>query len=97
MKNLSMCVALGTLCLSSMVFCSCKKSNEDLLKDYQEVSEEMVSAIEYGQLDEAKKLSEKGEKIDKELRERDLTDSEQEEKAEIEAELMKALSELSPF
>ncbi|MCH5236616.1 MAG: hypothetical protein J1E95_02315 [Muribaculaceae bacterium] len=97
MKKLSKYCILCTLFLGSFFFCACEKSNKDLLNDYQNVSKEIVSAINNGNLEEAKKLSEKGEKIDKELGERDLSDSEKEEKNEIEAEMISALSEMSPF
>lgn len=97
MKKLSKYYALGALFLGSFVFCACEKSNKDLLKDYQKVSEEIVSAIKDRDLNKVQKLSEKGEKIEKELDERDLSDSEKEEKAEIEAEMISSLSEMSPF
>ena len=97
MKKLSKYYVFCALFLGSFIFFACEKSNKDLLKDYQKISEEMVSAIEDGNLDKARKLSEKGEKIDKELGERDLSDSEKEEKQEIEAEMFSALSEMSPF
>lgn len=97
MKKLSKYLGFCALFVGSFAFCACEKSNDDLLKDYQKVSEEIVSAIHDGNLDKAKKLSEKGEKIDKELGERDLTESEKEKKAEIEAEMIKAISEKSLF
>lgn len=97
MKKLNKYYAMGVLFLGSFIFCACEKSNKDLLNDYQKVSEEMVSAIKDRDLNKVQKLSEKGEKIDKELGERDLSESEKEEKAEIEAGMLSALSEMSPF
>ena len=97
MKKLSTYCALFALLLGSFMFASCEKSNKDLLKDYQKVSEEIVTAIKDGDLIKAKQLSEKGEKIDKELGERELTDSEKEKKAEIEASVVGSISEISLF
>lgn len=97
MKKLSKYYALCALFLGSFIFCACEKSNKDLLKDYQNLSQEMVSAIEDKDLNKIQKLSEKGEKIEKELCERDLSEYEKEKKAEIEAEMMSSLSDLSPF
>lgn len=97
MKKLSKYYALGALFLGSFIFCACEKSNKDLLKDYQEVSEEMVSAIKDKDLNKVQKLSKKGEKIEKELGERDLSESEKEEKAKIEAGMMSSVSGISPF
>ena len=94
MKKVSKYYAFCALFLGSFIFYACEKSNQDLLKDYQKVSEEMVSAIQRADLDKAQKLAEKGEKIDKELGERDLSESEKEKKAEIEAEMFSALSDL---
>ena len=71
---------------------SCAKSNEDLLKDYKNVASELVEASQDGDLKKMEELAKKGEKIDKELNGRDLTDSEKEEKAEIEVEMMRSLT-----
>ena len=98
MKKLSKYYALGALFLGSFIFCACEKSNADLLNDYQKLTEEMVSAIQDKDLVKIQKLSEKGEKLEKELNERDLTDSEKEQMAEIEAEMLRSLSDMSsPF
>ena len=97
MKKLSKYYVFCALFLGSFVFCACEKSNKDLLKDYQKVSEEVVSAIKDGNLDKAMKLSEKGDKIEKELNERDLSETEKQEKAEIQAAMISSLSDMSPF
>ena len=97
MKKLSKYYALCALFLGSFIFCACEKSNKDLLNDYQKLSEEMVSAIQDQDLVKIQKLSEKGEKIDKQLNERDLSDSEKEQKAEIEREITNALWENTPI
>ena len=97
MKKLSKYYALAALFLGSFVFCACEKSNKDLLNDYQKVSEEMVDAIKDKDLNKIQELSKKGETIEKELDERDLSESEKEEKAVIEAGIIKALSDISPF
>ena len=97
MKKLSKYYVFCALFLGSFVFCACEKSNKDLLKDYQKVSEEVVSAIKDGNLDKAMKLSEKGDKIEKELNERDLSEAEKQEKAEIQAAMISSLSDMSPF
>lgn len=97
MKKLSKYYALAALLLGSFVFCACEKSNKDLLNDYQKVSEEMVDAIKDKDLNKIQELSKKGETIEKELDERDLSESEKAEKAVIEAGIIKALSDISPF
>ena len=97
MKKLSKYYALAALFLGSFVFCACEKSNKDLLNDYQKVSEEMVDAIKDKDLNKIQELSKKGETIEKELDERDLSESEKTEKAVIEAGMIKALSDISPF
>ena len=94
MKKLIKYCAFCALFLGSFMFYACEKSNKDLLNDYQKVTEEMVSAIKDKDLIKIQKLSEKGEKIEKELGERNLSDSEKEEKAKIEVEMLSALSKM---
>lgn len=91
MKKLSKYFAFCAICLGSFIFCSCEKSNADLLKEYQKVAEEIVTAIKDDNTAKINKLSEKGEKLEKELDQRDLTESEKEEKAIIEAEIFSSL------
>lgn len=64
----------------SLCFISCSKSNSALIDEYRSVCKEIGEATKKGDLIEVTKLAQKGEKIEKELNERDLTD---EEKAEI--------------
>ncbi|MBP3298271.1 MAG: hypothetical protein J6L73_01160 [Muribaculaceae bacterium] len=64
----------GTLCLSS-----CKKSNADLIDEYKELCQEAVDAAKSGDAKKAEEIKEKGEKLQKELEGRDLTDEEKQE------------------
>lgn len=97
MRKLSKYFALSALCLGSFLFCACEKSNKDLLKDYKKVTEEMVTAIQDKKLDKIQELSKKGEKIEKELGERELSESEKEEKATIEAQMLEAVADTPLF
>lgn len=97
MKKLSKCCAFCALCLASFIFCACEKSNQDLLNDYQDLVTEMADAIENGNLIKVQEISKKGEKIEEELNKRDLSESEKNEKAKIEAEIVSAISGMSPF
>lgn len=65
------------------VLVSCKKSNADLIKDYEKVCNEMVEAFKNGDLAKVQKIGEKGAKLEQELKERDLTPEEQQQVATL--------------
>lgn len=70
-----------------MGMASCKKSNADLIKEYQKVVTEYIEAVKAGDTEKAAKLDKEGEKLQKELEEANLTE---EEKAELAKGLIKA-------
>ena len=85
-KLLSLMMAAGLMC--SVALSSCSKSNQDLLNDYRSVANEFVEAVKSKDEAKIKEVSEKGDKIVKELRERDLTEEEQQEFANISLEML---------
>ena len=85
-KILSIIMAAGVLC--SVALSSCTKSNKDLLNEYRETANEFVEAVKAQDEARIKAVSDKGDKIVKELRERDLTEEEQKEFADISLEMI---------
>lgn len=79
-------MAMAVVAVTCMtLLTSCKKSNADLIKDYESVCKELVTATENGDLAKVATLSEKGMKIEKELSERELTDEEKSQLLEIQS------------
>ena len=85
-------VAMSILSVSFMA--SCSKSNSELIKEYDKAITEQVEAIKSGDPGKIQSASEKSLKIANELKERDLTQEEQMEIANI---TMKAASTALPF
>ena len=81
MKKLFLTVAIVTMTMLT----SCKKSNADLIKDYDSVCKELVEATKNGDFAKVATLSEKGQKLENELRERELTDEEKSQLQEIQS------------
>ncbi|MDE6049642.1 MAG: VENN motif pre-toxin domain-containing protein [Paramuribaculum sp.] len=74
---------LSVSCMSMLT--SCQKSNADLIKEYEGVCKELVTATENGDFTKIATLAEKGQKLEKELSERDLTDEEKSQLIEIQS------------
>ena len=68
------------------VLVSCKKSNADLIKDYEKVCNEMVEATQNGDLPKVQKLGEKIANMKSEFEGRDFTPEEQQQIAIISME-----------
>ena len=81
MKKLFLTVAIVAMTMLT----SCKKSNADLIKDYDSVCKELVEATKNGDFAKVATLSEKGQKLENELRERELTDEEKSQLQEIQS------------
>lgn len=89
MKKKALFLVASLAICGSMMLSSCKKSNADLINDYADVCKEMVEAIKDKDLGKMQKLAKEGEKIENELRERDLTPEEQKQVVELTAEIAK--------
>lgn len=76
----------AALIVCSASLTSCKKSNADLIDDYRDLCKEVVEATKDGNLVKVASLAEKGQKLEAELKERDLTDDEKAELLQIEQE-----------
>lgn len=74
---------LAMTCMSLLT--SCQKSNADLIKDYENLCKEIVEATEAGNLVKVATLSDKGQKLEQELSNRNLTDEEKAQLLEIQA------------
>lgn len=82
MKKIKVILSIAVLALSASLT-SCSKSNEALLNDYQDLCNELVEAVKSGDEAKAQEISEKGEKLAKELEGRDLTDEEKQQLVKI--------------
>lgn len=71
---------------------SCKKSNADLIKDYDSVCKELVEATKNGDFAKVATLSEKGLKLENELSERELTDEEKSQLQEIQSKVASGIT-----
>lgn len=89
-KNFLRFLGMFVLCLC---IASCSKSNGDLIKEYGKICDEIGVAYQKGDMDKVSSLVEKGEKIEKELSERDLTDNEEAEVVAIATRLADTISE----
>lgn len=88
-KNFLRFLGMFVVCLC---IASCSKSNGDLIKEYGEICEEVAEAYKNGDMKKVTSLAEKGDKIEKELIKRDLTDEEQSEVATITLKLANTIS-----
>lgn len=88
MKKTFLSLMMAGAILFSISLTSCKQSNQDLIDDYRNVSKEMVEAIKSQDEAKVKEISDKGSKIVDELKNRDLTEEEQKEVADITAEML---------
>lgn len=95
MKKCFMYLLLSAAILLSGGLASCTKSNDTLIKEYKEVCKEVVEAIKKGDREKLITLTEKGQKIEKELNERELTPEQKEEVEKITIELMHDTTEAS--
>ena len=80
-KILCLFAAIALICGVGLT--SCSKSNDKLIEEYSEVCNDITKAVKDGDLVKVGVLAEKGQKIEKELNERDLTDEQKEEVAKI--------------
>ena len=84
MKKFFLIMAVVAItCMTALT--SCKKSNADLIKEYESVCKELVTAAQNGDFEKIATLAEEGQKLEKELGERELTDEEQSQLLEIQA------------
>ena len=84
MKKFFLIMAVVAItCMTALT--SCKKSNADLIKEYEGLCKELVTATQNGDFEKVASLSEKGQELEKELSERELTDEEQSQLLEIQA------------
>lgn len=90
MKKIFLSVAVCAM--MAIATTSCSKSTPDLLNEYRELGKEVVEATKNGDLVKIQSLAEKGEKIEKELKGRELTDEEKAELAKIETEISSQMS-----
>lgn len=87
MKKINYLLTVATVILSTALF-SCSKSNDALIEEYQQVCTDINTALKNGEMTKVATLAEKGEKIGKELDERELTDEQKAKVLEITADLM---------
>ena len=88
MKKRIVTFMMAAAVMCSVALSSCSKSNKDLLNEYRATANEFVEAVKSQDEAKIKSVSEKGDKIVKELRERDLTEEEQKEFASISIEML---------
>lgn len=93
MKRLTIVVIAAFALLVGSALTSCSKSNDDLIKEYKELCSEVATAVKEGDAAKIQELSAKGEKLGKELSQRDLTDEQKAEILNITADYMKELSQ----
>ncbi|MDE5822195.1 MAG: hypothetical protein K2H50_02400 [Paramuribaculum sp.] len=87
MKKLFLTVAIVAMTMLT----SCKKSNADLIKDYDSVCKELVEATKNGDFAKVATLSEKGQKLENELSGRELTDEEKLQFQEIQSKVVSGI------
>ena len=80
-------LSIAVCAMMAIATTSCSKSTPDLLNEYRELGKEVVEATKKGDLVKIQSLAEKGEKIEKELKGRELTAEEKAELAKIEMEI----------
>lgn len=85
MKKIFLSIALCAM--MALATTSCSKSNTELLDDYRKIGTEVVEAMKAGDMSKVESLCKKGEKLEKELSERNLTAEEKAELAKIEYEI----------
>lgn len=69
----------ATLLVAAMSLTSCKKSNQDLIDEYRDVTTELLQAMHDNDQDKVADLSKKADKLTKELGDRELTATEKQE------------------
>ena len=87
------CVALSVCIGSLLTSCGGEKSNMDLINEYKELCSEVSKAIKNGDTNKIPELSKKGEALEKEINERELTDEEKAEFIKITNTLMSEFPE----
>ena len=80
-------LSLGCATMMAVMMVSCSKSNEQLLEEYRQTGTEVVEAMKAGDMAKVQSLCEKGDKLEKELQKRELTDDEKAELLKIELEI----------
>lgn len=93
MKKTTLAFFAAVVLMFGTALSSCSKSNDDLIKEYSELCDEASKAVKDGNLIKLSSIAEKGDKIEKELKSRDLTDAQKEEVARIELQLANDMSE----
>lgn len=93
MKKTTLVLFAAVLLMFGTALSSCSKSNDDLIKEYSELCEEASQAIKDGDLTKLPSIAEKGDKIEKELKNRDLTEDQKEEVARITLQLADDMGE----
>ena len=94
MKNFIRIFAVGMIAISCTLT-SCKKSNEALIKDYHELGTEIVAAANEGDAEKIATLSERGQKLAKELDTREFTPEEKAQIVNITSEISEAVLSVS--
>lgn len=74
---------------------SCSKSNQDLIKEYQELCDEMIQAVKDGDAKKVESIGKKGDKLAEELDKRDLTDEEKQEVLKITSEMVSEMTSVA--
>lgn len=86
-------LSIAVCAMMAITTTSCSKSTSDLLNEYRELGKEVVEATKNGDLVKIQSLAEKGDKIEKELKGRELTAEEKAELAKIELEITSQMSD----